>query len=368
MRGGGYMKKNTAGSLAVTFGAALLLVAMPALAGKPTKPGGGGGGDPCIGAAPSFVFTKAANTGGRRDFYLANASATCQRFLFSLSAGNFERYSSFRVVSGQGRIVTTDGASDLLLARFPIGIDMQVDTASIVIDRIFDPAQAGTIDVTNFDLAADGQKLAYVTSNEDGGSTSLWRLRVINSVDACVTASCSYDAGEKLAERIGSTYGMLSPRWNASGTMIYVEDYYGVWDSPYISRIPTSTPHTPEIVIDGSKLRLFELRSRSNGSELLAYGEQAGSGCRDVRVVDVSSAGCGNASCPRVNSESPRVLVIRFATLESVSDTAMTILADGATEGRKSGCSGTGTITKAVDSAAGIQISTLTSGASPASR
>jgi hypothetical protein len=362
------MNKNTAGSLAVIFGAALLLIAIPASAGKPTKPGGGGGSDPCIGAAPSFVFTKAAaNTGGRKDFYLANSSATCQRFLFSLSAGNFERYSSFRVVSGEGRIVTTDGASDLLLARFPIGIDMQVDTASVVIDRIFDPSQTGTIDVTNFDLAADGQKLAYITSNEDNGSTSLWRLRVVNSVDACVTGACSYDAGEKLAERIGSTYGMMSPRWNLAGTMIYVEDYYGVWDSPYISRIPISTPNTPEIVIDGSKLRLFELRSR-NGGELLAYGEQAGSGCRDVRIVDVSSASCGNGGCPRVNHESPRVLVVRFATLESVSDTSMTILADGAQEGRKSGCSGTGTITKAVDSAAGVQISTLTTGSSPASR
>jgi hypothetical protein len=254
---------------------------------------------------------------------------------------------------------------------------MQVDTASVVIHRIFDPAQDGTIDVTNFDLAADGHRLTYITSNEDGGTSWLFRLRVIDDVDACVPpltqAACLYSAGRQvLVDRGGGlSYRIESPRWSVDGSRIYLEDYFGDGSNPYISRISASQPgqvFEPDMVIDGSKLRLFELRSRSNGSELLAYGEQAGSGCRDVRVVDVSSAGCVTGSCPRVNSESPRVLVIRFATLESVSDTAMTILADGATEGRKSGCSGTGTIAKAVDSAAGVQISTLTTGSSPTSR
>ena len=72
--------------------------------------------------------------GIRKDFYLANSSAACQTFLFSSSGAPYERYSSFRVVSAEGRIVTTDGGSGgLLLVRFPIGGDMQVNTASVVI-------------------------------------------------------------------------------------------------------------------------------------------------------------------------------------------------------------------------------------------
>ena len=92
-------------------------------------------------ATPSFVFTESPSPGIRKDFYLANSSAACQRFLFSLSGAPYERYSSFRVVSAEGRIVTTDGGSGgLLLVRFPIGADMQVNTASVVIKSL----QCGT--------------------------------------------------------------------------------------------------------------------------------------------------------------------------------------------------------------------------------
>jgi hypothetical protein len=361
------MNRHTCGAvLAATLGVTLALASPTLLAAKPG--GGGGGSDPCIGATPSFVFTKSATAGGRKDFYLANSSAACQRFLFSLSTGSYERYSSFRVVSAEeGRIVTTDGGSDLLLVRFPISADMQVNTASVVIRRIFNPAQDGDIDATNFDLAADGHKLTYITLNEDGGPSWLFRLRVIDDVDACVPA-CAYNAGSQLLDdRVGLSYRIESPRWSADGSMIYVEDYYGDGFNPYISRVSASQPYnsTPEVVVDGSKLRLFELRQRGDG-DVLAYGEQAGSGCRDVRVVDTTS--CQNGSCLRVNNESPRVLVIRFASLQSVSETSITILADDATEGKRSGCSGTGKITHAIDSEAGVQISTVTTGGNPASR
>ena len=144
--------------------------------------------------------------------------------------------------------------------------------------------------------------------------------------------------------------------------MIYWEDYYGDGFNPYISRVSASQPNSiPEVVVDGSQLRLFELRQRGNG-DVLAYGEQAGSGCRDVgrKLQD--------GSCLRVNNESPRVLVTRFASLQAVSETSITILADGATEGKRSGCSGTGEITRAIDSEAGVQISTVTTGGNPASR
>jgi hypothetical protein len=291
--------------------------------------------------------------------------------LFSVSAGNYERYVSFRVVSGIGLVVTTDGLHHLLLARFPIGTDMQVDTASVEVSRIFDPDQNGWVDVTSFELAADGRKLTYITTDEDGGNTWLFRLRFIEDLNDCLPVGCSYDAGPLLAESVGLSYALSSPRWSSDGSTIYFEDYRGVGDSPYISRVPASEPtgslYAPEIVLAGPKLRLFELRP-ANGMELLSYGSPVGSGCRDVRVVDVSSADCSNGACPQVNSDSTRVLVSRLATIQSVADSAITILADGGKEGRKGGCTATDTIIKAVDSAVGVQISTLANGKMPAGR
>jgi hypothetical protein len=62
-------------------------------------------------------------------------------------------------------------------------------------------------------------------------------------------------------------------------------------------------------------------------------------------------------------------MAIRFATLQSIDSSSMTILADGAQESRKGSCSGTDQIIRAVDSTTtGVQINTLTSGASPAAR
>jgi len=291
--------------------------------------------------------------------------------LFSVSAGNYERYVSFRVVSGEGLAVTTDGLDHLLLARFPIGADMQVDTASVEVFRIFDPAQDGYVDATSFELAADGRKLTYITTNEDGGNTWLFRLRFVADLNDCLPDGCSYSAGALLAESVGLSYALSSPRWSSDGSSIYFEDYHGVGDNPYISRVPASGQsgglETPEIVLSGPKLRLFELRP-ANGMELLSYGSPIGSGCRDVRVVDVSSADCSNGACPQLNNDSPRVLVSRLATIQSVTDDAITILADGGKEGRKGGCTATDTITKAVDSAVGVQISTVANGKMPAGR
>jgi hypothetical protein len=63
------------------------------------------------------------------------------------------------------------------------------------------------------------------------------------------------------------------------------------------------------------------------------------------------------------------VLVIRWASLQSIDDASMTILADGGKEDAKGNCSGTGQIVRAVDSSlTGVTIANLTSGAGPASK
>jgi hypothetical protein len=334
--------------------------------------------DPCLGQSPAMVFTKKATKyATSQDFYLSNASATCQRYLLSLSNGPYWRYSSFRMIASgsasEARIVTTDGGDQLLLIRFPVGPDMQVDPASISIQPIFDPTQPGFIDADNFDLASDGHRLVYVSRDEDGGTTFMSRLRYINDVDDCAPSGCQYDVGTLLAERVGLYYVLNSPRWSTDGSWIYLDDPRGsgLLNTAYIARVSVAQPlqlgQDPEIVVSGNALRLFELRLRGT-EEVMAYADAGETGCRDVRVVVTSS--CLNGSCTsRINSSTQRVFAIRWASIQSIDDSAVTILADGATESRKGSCSGTDSIVRAIDSAGGVSISTLVQGAGgPASK
>ena len=333
--------------------------------------------DACTGATATFVFSKGA-TNATKTLYLTNETATCTRLLYSF-ADSYGHYASFRVVSSssgqEGRVVTTDGGS-LILVRFPIGNNMSIDPTKIVTQTIFDPAQAGNVDVDSFELAQNGHKLVFVTLDEDGGGTRLTRLRYITDVDQCVPAasgapSCLYSIGTLLAETTGTYYRLRSPRWNTDGSWVYLIDARDTPFSPYISRVALAAPllpgTDPQIVMSGNALRLFELKSRGS-EEVLAYGESSGSGCRNVRVVLTSS--CGSGICTnQINSTSPRVLTTIYASLASIDSTSMTILAGGASEDRKGNCITTGQIVRAIDSSTtGVQINALVSGEGPAAR
>lgn len=340
--------------------------------------------DPCIGATASFMLSKPTPGSSVKTLYLSDEAGTCLRAIHAVSAGNYNRYMSFRVVANdggtEGRVVTTDGLEALLLLRFPIGPDMRVDTGAIQVAHIFDPTQVGFIDVTNFELGSDGRRLVYVTSDEPGGgtvSTRVHRLRFIEDVAACVPpaseSGCQYGIGNLLEERTGNTYSVSAPRWNADGSQIYLEDRRNDFWRPYISRVSVTDPRLgpgedPEIVMVGNALSLFEVRTRGS-DETLVFADSSGTGCRDVRVV--LTASCSQGICAhRVNSTSPRALVSGWATLQSIGSDSLTILADEAKEGRKGTCGATGNVTRVVDSLAdGVQSTTLVSGANgPAAR
>lgn len=337
--------------------------------------------DPCIGQTAAFVMsTSATNSTPVKDLYLLNAAATCRRYLTSLGSGNYQRYSSFRLLgtegAQEGRIVTTDGLTALILIRFQIATDMQVDPESIIVQRIVDAPPNGYIDNGNFELSADGHRLAYVASHRSGSTTDRTQLRFIDDVDACVpltpeAPACAYDVGTLLAEHVGLSYALTSPRWNTDGSWIYLEDRRGVFSSPYISRVSPQTPlaagDEPDIVTGGASLRLFEVRSRGS-EEVMILGEKPGTACRDIRVVSIAT--CGNGICgAQINSVSPRLLVGGSATLQSSESTYMTILTDGAKEDRKGTCAATGQIVRTTDSiTTGVESTTLTNGWFPASR
>jgi hypothetical protein len=332
--------------------------------------------DPCVGATAAFVFGKPTSPNApTRTLYLANDSATCLRALYSTNYG--PRHWSFRVVDGsagtqEGRVVTTDGVNELLLIRFPIGPNMAVDPASISVRRIFDPAQPGYVDATSFDLAADGRRLAYVTFEENGDTSSatrLYRLRLIDDVDACATSAesygCAYGAGAQLADRYGLYYRISAPRWGINEDWIYLEDFRGDGMRPYVSRVSPAAPlqpgENPQVVYVGGQLTLFELRARGS-DEIMLIADNDGSGCRDVRVLKTATCSAGN--CPdQVNATSPPVYVSQGLTLESIDATQMRVLADGATEDRRGRCSSTGNIVRAVDSSVtGVQVTTVVTG------
>jgi hypothetical protein len=98
---------NTISSVAVacaTLASGLLLATADARAAKP-----GIGVDHCAGKQPSFVFNKTLPASIGSHFFLADGTGLCQWLLFSVNAGDYDRFASFRVVGSEGRIVTTDG-------------------------------------------------------------------------------------------------------------------------------------------------------------------------------------------------------------------------------------------------------------------
>jgi hypothetical protein len=328
--------------------------------------------DPCIGATAALVVDKETPNAPKR-LYLANASATCLRPLYTFGSSFLHR-ATFRVIDQEGgpegRVVVSDGGDDLLFISFPIGPDMWVDPASISVRRIFDPEEPGFVDNTHFDLAEDGHRLAYVTTAEDGSSTIqtfLYRLRVLDDVDACASAAtaCRHEVGMLLAERVGGPDMISSPRWSPNEAWIYVEDRRGDFYRPYISRVSPTVPlgvgEFPEVVVAGSDIWLFEMRPSGVG-DVMVYGEREGLACHQVRVVPTAS--CSGGVCTgQVNSLSPRLLA-RWATLQSIEGSTLSLFVAGAKEDRRGRCTSTNDIARAVDTpATGVQITTILSGA-----
>jgi hypothetical protein len=331
--------------------------------------------DPCLGETAAFVVDKESSN-GPKSLQLANASATCLRPLYTFKSVFLHR-AAFRIVDRdgvpEGRVVVSDGGDDLLFIRFPIGPDMQVDPASIIVRRIFDPQQVGFVDNTHFDLAADGRRLAYVTTAEDGSSsttTYLYRLRVLEDVESCASAlpsapMCPHDAGALLTERVGTSQAITAPRWSPDAAWIYLEDRRGDFYRPYISRVSPEVPLTagqdPEIVVGGGDIWLYEMRSSGAGN-VMVYGEREGLACHQVRVVPTASCSGGTCSA-QLNSLSPP-LRARWATLQSIEGSTLTFLVAGAKEDRRGRCTSTNDIVRAVDSpGTGVQTTMILSGA-----
>lgn len=325
--------------------------------------------DTCAGKTPAFIYNKGQPGSSGRFFYLADDTGACQRFLFSVYGGNYDRVSSFRVVDGVGRLVTTDGLERMILVTFPIMADMVV--GAVTTRPLFDPANPGFTDNGGFELAQDGHRLVYVTYNEDGQETWLGRIRVLDDVDSC--NNCPYEAGALLAERVGLDHSLEQPRFSADETSVWVEDRRGVYSRPYLSRMPATPPssglHEPEIMVDGGilnrELRIAGLRSR-DGAELLAFSQKGADGCPVVTVVD--TAACSNGVCAQVNSASPTVLTYRgIVSFASASTNSLETLVEAATVNKRGECVNVGVIHRAIDTGHAVTSTPVATGVMPSS-
>ena len=215
--------------------------------------------------------------------------------------------------------------------------------APVSVRQVFDPGNPGFIDNTGFELAADGKALAYITVDEDGGSSWLTRLRLLNDIDTCV--GCNYQVGLLLAEHVGLYHVLGAPRFGIDGSRLWLEDRRGDYYHPYLSAVPVAPPgaglHAPAIVVDGgalsTELQLLGLRS-SGSTELLAYSSKTGSGCAELVVAD--TAACSNGTCARVNSATPRILMHPAAgSLQAANGSTLEVVLQGANESRNGRCS-----------------------------
>ena len=165
---------------------------------------------------------------------------------------------------------------------------------------------------------------------------------------------------------------LATPRWNSDNAVLWLEDRRGEFYRPYLSTVPTTIPqselHSPQIVIDSgsSELGMIGLRARGNG-EVLAYTSRAGSGCRELVLVDTAT--CSDGSCARVNSSTPRLLTLRStSSIEAADASSLTVLLEGAKQSKNGSCSLTGKIIRAVDTGSAVQSVEIATGIWPAAK
>jgi hypothetical protein len=357
------MNSNSRVALAcATLTITLSFAAADAVAAKP-----GSGVDPCAGKQPAFVFNKGQSGSSGRFFFLADASGACQRLLFSVFAGNYDRYASFRMVGNQGRMVTTDGLERMIFVTFTVGSDLAVSDLSV--RPLFDQANPGITDNGGFDLSADGRRLVYVTYNEDGLENWLNRVRVLEDVDACL--GCAYEEGTLLAERTGINHSLQYAQFSADESTIWLEDRRGEYYRPYLSTIPATTPvtalHEPQIQVQSEALdrEIHLLNLRSTGTaELLAYTSRLGPGCAELKVVDTAT--CSNGTCTQVNSATTAVLTsVKAGSLASADEAGLVFFLEDAKVGKRGQCSATGAIKRVEDTGAAVLSIVVATGVFP---
>ncbi len=190
------MKASSLKSIAMLACASVLAVqSLPAVAGKPSKPGGGTGEDPCASAAdfPAFVFTVVGQKS--HTLYLADSTGKCVR---KLQDGLAFRVAYFSYpVDGQankGRV--TWGGNPIWVQDFTVGAGNAISVAT----------PRSVSDGWVMDLSRDGE---FVYFSRD--TSSIRRLRVADGSEELVFAAT--DAAD---------WGVGSASVNGDGTQLFV--------------------------------------------------------------------------------------------------------------------------------------------------
>lgn len=296
---------TTRSAPAAVLGAVLLVVAIPVSAGKPPKPGGGGGTDPCAAAGldfPAFMYWKPSGQG--QQIYVADSTGKCSRSVISVVGANGAAFSYPVGEENVGRIVFP-GNGTIDWVDFTVN---HSDNTIILGDStpLFDNWNLG-----GFELSPDGTTVYYwIAADSPQSFATLHKVtigdpqsqqQIYQSVAAgafLATTSVNFDGSTLVVEQItnspelhqilrislpcsnasacttvlaASSIGADWPTVNLAGDMVAYSDFLSGYNSCYQLRVLDAGTGT--VLFAGTQPRYGTLSSWL-GNQLLVNGRK----------------------------------------------------------------------------------------------
>lgn len=271
----------------VALGAVLLLAGASAMAQK--KPGGGvSNGCATVTGAPAFAYSIRSGGALTPQFYIADASGACSRFVFGLDTrAAYPRphsvfFGMLPADSGGfaiGRLATYDQIKGLVLAEFKVDVARPGMNLTGIRTHVLRGPAIGPTWPARTAISPDGNRIAYVEAVYVNGIIEVdifvYDLDVyLDSPDTYVPTHL-FEAS-LVAEEIST------PRWSADGRTLYLEHFKnGNSINPSIARLVDNGGGAIDLqnLIDpaGPRLALFDVKPGSDGSDVIVFGETTSS-------------------------------------------------------------------------------------------
>lgn len=329
-----------------TFGTTLALASAPAIAARPTKPGGGGTSpDPCLGANqngfPAIGFSRQVFVDGLWTWgiYLADATAKCERLIGTKDGGNVGKTVSIHYDPqlASGTLVTHDWNWVFIASTFSISFDEKgvptvVSSAFGNLLRMVDlPSQGGWMPTHMGDprISPDGSAILF-RAGEDSMKYVVFR---------CDMDPAGIDPRSCNVVHTGS--GGNGASWASDGAAIYVTETATSGSGTSLYRVSLNDGVAEELWSRGTMLG-GPVATLIGGVEHVAVYEPGGtSGCASILVTRPSTC----------NKDALHLLHCDIENGVGHPARSLTWLPDGRIAGegqsapnRKNKCSSTGTI------------------------
>lgn len=309
----------------VALGVVLLLAGAPAMAQK--KPGGGVS-TACanVTGVPAFAYSIRSGGALTPQFYIADVSGACSRFVFGLDTrATYPRPHSvfFRMLPADsegfaiGRLATYDQVKGLVLAQFKVDVARPGMNVTGIQTHVLRGPAVGPTWPARTAISPDGNRIAYVEADYFSGYFDLEIY--VYDIAAYHADTAGYQPILVYSEALNE-HDLSTPRWGADGRTLYLERFKnGNSINPSIARLVEKEDGTFELqnLIDpgGPRLALFDVQPGIDGSDVVVFGETTSSApyCYRLATATCDSAGV----CSKTATAAP---VSFYTSAESAGD------------------------------------------------